>query len=43
MDEGAIYYKMMDQLKDNLAKQFPDKDQKIVNSAAEIIFEKMMS
>ncbi|QUI24347.1 hypothetical protein HZI73_19505 [Vallitalea pronyensis] len=43
MDEGAIYYKMMDQLKEEMSKQFPDKEQKIVNSAAEIIFEKMMN
>lgn len=43
MDEGEIYYKMMDQLKRVIAKAFPDVEQKMVNSAAEIIFEKMMN
>lgn len=43
LDEGAIYYMVMDKLKEVISKEFVDMDMKIVNSAAEIIYEKIMS
>lgn len=41
MDEGDIYYIVMDKLKDIIGTQFVEVDKKIVNTAAEIIYEKM--
>lgn len=41
MDEGDIYYIVMDKLKEIIGKQFVEVDKKQVNTASEIIFEKM--
>ncbi|GKX31304.1 hypothetical protein SH1V18_37840 [Vallitalea longa] len=41
MDEGDIYYIVMDKLKEIISAQFVEMDKKLVNTAAEIIFEKM--
>ncbi|GMQ55631.1 hypothetical protein AN1V17_00230 [Vallitalea sediminicola] len=41
LDEGAIYYMVMDKLKSIIGNRFVEMDKKIVNTASEIIYEKM--
>ncbi|WP_113674271.1 hypothetical protein [Vallitalea guaymasensis] len=41
LDEGAIYYLVMDKLKLIISNQFVEMDKKIINTASEIIYEKM--
>lgn len=40
-DEGASYYIVVDKLKEEISKEFADVDMKIVNTVAELIYEKM--
>jgi hypothetical protein len=40
-DEGATYYIVVDKLKEEISKEFVDVDIKIINTVAELIYEKM--
>lgn len=41
-DEGALYYVLMDKIKEEISRQFKDYDNKIINSAAEQLYEQIV-